>query len=195
MVNINLLKQCTEDNRKAHFELYKDCFGCLYKVCKRYYNNEDELKSALNMIFLKVITNLGSFIKKEKAIETFDFWISRIAVNHIIDEYRKAKKYKEAMKITADFNAFEITDSLIFENENQIDEIMHAIEQLPTVSKKVFKMYTIDGYKHKEIAALLNITENTCRVHFHTAKEKLRDILSEKKLANASILFMIFMNQ
>ena len=69
MVTLDLLKQCTKDNRRAHFELCKLSFACLYKVCKRYYNNDEDIKSALNMVFLKVVTHLDQFVKKEKEIE------------------------------------------------------------------------------------------------------------------------------
>ncbi|HRG59173.1 MAG TPA: sigma-70 family RNA polymerase sigma factor [Bacteroidia bacterium] len=195
MVTLELLKQCTKNNRRAHFELYKASFACLYKVCKRYYLNDDDVKSALNMSFLKVITHLDQFLKKEKYIETFEFWMTRIAINHIIDEFRQNQKYKAAMQHTEDFSMIKTHQHDNFELNNDSPEIMNAIEKLPLATRTVFTMYTIDGYKHKEIAALMQISENTSKAHFYQAKMKLRELLNLKdktQLAISIILFIIY---
>jgi RNA polymerase sigma-70 factor (ECF subfamily) len=193
MITLDLLKQCTKDNRRAHFELYKLSFACLYKVCKRYYNNDEDVKSALNMAFLKVVTHLDQFIKKEKEIETFEFWMTRITINHIIDEFRTNQKYKASMLHTEDFSKIKLVNHDFIEIKNEIPEIMHAIEKLPLATRTVFMMYTMDGYKHKEIAEVMKISENTSKAHFHQAKIKLKEILkmSDPLRIAISILLVI----
>jgi len=192
MVTLDLLKQCTKDNRRAHFELYKASFACLYKVCKRYYYNDEDVKSALNMAFLKVVTHLDQFLQKEKQIETFEFWMTRIAINHIIDEFRQNQKYKAAMLHTEDFSHIKLGHQDAIEIKNEVPEIMHALEKLPLATRTVFTMYTVDGYKHKEIAELMQISENTSKAHFHQAKLKLRELLSIKNSAQIAISIILF---
>jgi RNA polymerase sigma-70 factor (ECF subfamily) len=192
MVTLDLLKQCTKDNRRAHFELYKASFACLYKVCKRYYLNDEDVKSALNMSFLKVVTHLNQFLKKEKEIETFEFWMTRIAINHIIDEFRQNQKYRAAMMHTEDFSLIKATHHDWPEIKNETPEMMNAIEKLPLATRTVFTMYTIDGYKHKEIAELMQISENTSKAHFHQAKMKLRELLNIKDSAQIAISILLF---
>ncbi|MBK8503925.1 MAG: hypothetical protein IPL46_17985 [Saprospiraceae bacterium] len=46
------------------------------------------------------------------------------------------------------------------------------------VSKTVFNLFAIDGYAHKEIAALLKISEGTSKWHLSTARQKLKELLS-----------------
>jgi RNA polymerase sigma factor (sigma-70 family) len=191
MITIDLLKQCTKDNRRAHFELYKASFACLYKVCKRYYYNDEDVKSALNMAFLKVVTHLDQFISKEKEIETFEFWMTRITINYIIDEFRQNQKYRAAMMHTEDFSLIKITHHDWPEIKNETPEIMNAIEKLPLATRTVFTMYTIDGYKHKEIAELMQISENTSKAHFHQAKIKLRELLNIKDSAQIAITMFL----
>jgi len=193
MITLDLLKQCTKDNRRAHFELYKASFACLYSVCKRYYFNEEDVKSALNMSFLKVVTNLDQFIKKEKEIKAFEYWMTRITINHIIDEFRHNQKYKAAMLHTEDFSQIKLANHDWIEIKNEVPEIMHALEKLPLATRTVFTMYTIDGYKHKEIAAMMNISENTSKAHFHQAKIKLKEILNMTDAVRIaiSVLFLI----
>lgn len=191
MVTLDLLRQCTKDNRRAHYELYKASFACLYKVCKRYYYNDDDVKSALNMAFLKVVTHLDQFLQKEKQIETFEFWMTRIAINHIIDEFRQNQKYRAAMLHTEDFSLIKNVHHDWPEIKSDTAEIMKAIEKLPLASRTVFTMYTIDGYKHKEIAELMQISENTSKAHFHQAKMKLRELLNIKDSAQVAISILL----
>lgn len=192
MITLDLLRQCTKDNRRAHFELYTASFACLYKVCKRYYYNDEDVKSALNMAFLKVVTHLDQFLQKEKQVETFEFWMTRIAINHIIDEFRKNQKYKSAMLHTEDFSQIKLANHDSLEIKNEVPEIMRALEKLPLATRTVFTMYTIDGYKHKEIAALMQISENTSKAHFHQAKMKLRELLNIKDSAQIAISIVLF---
>ena len=192
MLTLELLKQCTKDNRRAHFELYKVSFACLYKVCKRYYYNDEDVKSALNMSFLKVVTHLDQFLQKEKQIETFEFWMTRIAINYIIDDFRQNQKYRAAMMHTGDFSLIKTEHHDGLEIKNETPEIMNAIEKLPLATRTVFTMYTIDGYKHKEIAALMQISENTSKAHFYQAKMKLRELLNLKDKAQLAISIILF---
>lgn len=194
MLTLDLLRQCTKDNRRAHYELYKASFACLYKVCKRYYYNDDDVKSALNMAFLKVVTHLDQFLQKEKQIETFEFWMTRIAINHIIDEFRQNQKYRAAMLHTEDFSLFKNVYHDWPEIKSDTAEIMKAIEKLPLASRTVFTMYTIDGYKHKEIAAMMNISENTSKAHFHQAKIKLKEILNMTDAVRIAISVLFLLN-
>ena len=192
MITLDLLKQCTKDNRRAHFELYKASFACLYKVCKRYYYNDDDVKSAINMAFLKVVTHLDQFIKKEKQIETFEFWMTRITINHIIDEFRQNQKYKATMLHIEDFAMIKTAPLEDPEIKNESPEIMNAIEKLPLATRTVFTLYTIDGYKHKEIAELMQISENTSKAHFYQAKMKLRELLNIKNNTQIAISIFLF---
>ena len=61
------------------------------------------------------------------------------------------------------------------------EELQHAISQLPPMSRAVFNLYAIDGYKHEEIAQLLGISSGTSKSHLFRAKKKLRELLTEFK--------------
>ena len=184
MVTLALLQQCTKDDRKAHYELYKASFACMFNACKRYCFNDDDVKSMVNMVFLKVVTNLNSFLEKERTIEAYELWVRRIAVNYMIDEFRKSKKYRQAMMLTSDFSLINLPENTVFDFKEDMQEIMNAIAKLPVIARTIFTLYTIDGYKHKEIAAMMKITESTSKVHFHNAKIKLKAILMNKTITN-----------
>lgn len=180
---LTLLKQCKGNDRKAHFTLYQWCFDDLVSVCRRYYRNDDELKSAVNMSFLKVIQSLETIIQKYDDL-IFFHWMKKITINHIIDEFRKNKRYRETIDLKDESEILK-TDHGYSEDRTSWNEnlavIQRAIDTLPEMSKAVFNLYAIDGYKHEEIGELLNISTNTSKVHYFRAKQKLQALLSTQK--------------
>ncbi len=180
--NRELLERCQKDDRKAHYDLYRECFSFIYAICRRYYINNDDCMSALNMIYFKVIKNISSYLKKSELIP-FELWTRKIAINYIIDEFRKNSNYKKTIELSMTTIHEEIYRS---EDENingiEREEIIEAISKLPEMNKAVFNLYVIDGYKHEEIGKLLGISTSTSKVHLHRAKKTLQVLIDEIKL-------------
>jgi len=84
----DLINACLEGKRAAQNELYREVFSYLMNICMRYKNDYDTAGASLNAIFLKILSKLDTF----KQEESFIAWIKRIAVNHLIDEYRQHKR-------------------------------------------------------------------------------------------------------
>ena len=70
-----------------------------------------------------------------------------------------------------------ITEANALENEFTKEELYKVINSLPEGYKVVFNLYAIEGYKHKEIAEMLNINQNTSKSQYSRAKEKIRQKL------------------
>jgi len=178
-----LLKQCKGNDRKAHYQLYAWCFDDLIRISRNYFKNEDELKSAVNMSFLKIIQSLESIIDRYDNL-VFYHWMKRITINHIIDEFRKNKNYREVIDIQEENELLkqhpEWADES-FELNHNVAFIQRAIDSLPAMSKAVFNLYVVEGYKHEEIGMLLNISPNTSKVHFFRARTKLQQVLGNEK--------------
>ncbi len=121
---------------------------------------------------------MDSYLNKEKDIP-FSQWTKSIAINSIIDEFRKNKRYQEQFLPEGDFideDQHPLIDQL--ESKEKMEVIEKAIEQLPEMNRMVFNLYVIDGYKHEEIAGRLNISSNTSKAHLHQAREKLKKLLA-----------------
>jgi RNA polymerase sigma factor (sigma-70 family) len=109
-----------------------------------------------------------------------------VAVNSIIDGYRAEKQYREQMVRMGDESTWlelkdEATDAgMQFDYEH----LVQLIRSLPPVTAHVFNLYAIDGYKHREIAALLGISENTSKWHVADARKKLQEKLKSAKEPN-----------
>ncbi|MCC5924683.1 MAG: RNA polymerase sigma factor, partial [Crocinitomicaceae bacterium] len=58
-------------------------------------------------------------------------------------------------------------------------DLMRIIQSLPDGYRTVFNLYAIEGYSHKEIAEILEITESTSKSQYSRAKGILRSILEK----------------
>ena len=173
----DLLARCRKNDRKAHNELYRQCFGYLLVICHRYSNNKEDAKALLNQGFLKIITNLDKFNEDVP----FGSWIGRIMVNTIIDEFRKNKKRRENMS-SLEIDEVHSMENVDFNEASQnldAEALEQMIQQLPETSKKVFNLYAIDGYTHKEIGELLNISDGTSKWHVSHARKVLQAVLKK----------------
>ena len=105
-------------------------------------------------------------------------WIRRIMINALIDEYRKKKVRNEHIKYVDDYDETasysDLNPSMSQLDLNQITEL---IQQLPPMSQKVFNLFVIDGYSHKEISNLLEMSEGTSKWHVNAAKSKLKEMI------------------
>jgi RNA polymerase sigma-70 factor (ECF subfamily) len=170
-----LIKSVIKKKRKAQLEFYRRYFGLLMSVAYKYYNNEEDAAAIVNTAFLKIFDNLDKY----NFSSPIEAWMRRITINHIIDEFRKNKKYSETFVDTKEESYS--SESNLNEIETDIeDEVVASIlEQLPNATKNVFCLYAIDGFSHKEITELLNISYETSKWHVKEARKRLRELLTK----------------
>jgi RNA polymerase sigma factor (sigma-70 family) len=56
------------------------------------------------------------------------------------------------------------------------------VRKLPPATQAVFNLYVIEGYSHKEIAQLLNISEGTSKWHLSEARKNLQQLITEPRV-------------
>ncbi|MCB0762176.1 MAG: RNA polymerase sigma factor [Flavobacteriales bacterium] len=152
-------------------------------VCWRYATSREQAVEYFNQGFLKIIVNLDKY----KTKVPFELWCRRVMINTIIDEYRKVRQYKESIELKAREEMAQMQPqekTLSDSQEEMLDLIKSKMGFLPPVTSKVFNLYAIDGYKHHEIASLLNISEGTSMWHYSVAKKKIREMIKESVQAD-----------
>lgn len=167
MTEKELIKQCIKNDRIAQSELfvkYKDAlFFISLKYCRNEVDAEDNLHDAFIAIFQKIKTykNKGSF----------EGWMKRITIYKAID------KYKVRKPVNIEINDDILEDKVEIEEDPNItlDDLLKLIQELPDQYRLVFNLYQMDGFSHKEIATLLNISEGTSKSNYHRAKFLLSD--------------------
>jgi RNA polymerase sigma-70 factor (ECF subfamily) len=149
----------------------------MYPVCLRYATDEDEALDILHEGFIKVFR----YIAKYQIDTSLTAWIKRIMINTAIDYYRKKSRRRVEDIDTAKAVFSDIPDAV---SMISAEEIIEALQALSPAYRSVFNLYIIEGYSHKEVAELLNITESTSRSNLVKARQKLRNLLSDKGITN-----------
>ncbi|MEO1257730.1 MAG: RNA polymerase sigma factor [Bacteroidota bacterium] len=164
-----LIARCVKGERLAQSELYKKWYNQVFAVCLRYANDRDEAKNLVNTTFFKVFKNLHKF----EATGAFGGWVRRISINICIDHVRSRNKmiYMEPQELPEATIENDIVSQL------SAEDILASLQKVSPVSRMVFSLHVIEGYKHREIAEQLGIKEATSRWHLLNAKKELKELL------------------
>ena len=144
--------------------LYENLSPKMYGVCLRYAGNENDANDILQEGFIKVFKNLQKF----RNDGSFEGWIrtiiTRTALGYIKQEKRNTISF-----------CSENLQTLKDENPNVLGklaekDIIKIVTVLPKGYRKIFIMYVIEGYNHREIAAILNCTEGTSKSQLSRAR-------------------------
>jgi RNA polymerase sigma factor (sigma-70 family) len=165
-----LLQAVISGDTKAQQILYNRFAQKMYPICFKYAKNESDADDMLQEGFIKLFNNLHRF----RGEGSFDGWVRRIFVNTAIEQLRKRNATASVNEHVE--NVIKDTNKSPLDNLYEKD-LVFTTDQLSDGYKTVFKMYVIDGFSHKEIAAKLGITESTSKSQFSRAKALLRDIL------------------
>ncbi|MDB0055237.1 MAG: RNA polymerase sigma factor [Bacteroidia bacterium] len=180
MTEQELIAGCIKQDRRSQNELYKRYFPLMSSIALRYTQNESEALQRMNGGFYRVLKNLEKY-DNQYALAT---WIRNILVNHLIDEFRKEKKYIANIHLTD----YEGVNPEVEYNQADLQfdaqELRNMLERLPDVTQRVFNMYALDGFKHREIADYLGISEGTSKWHVSDARKKLKAMLEAQEKVN-----------
>jgi len=169
-----IIERCKQNDSNAQKELYDIYAPVLFGVCLRYTAEHTEAQDVLQDGFIKILTKISDYT----GIGSFEGWMKRIVINTAISLYHKNKKHNQTSDIAPLAETY-LSESEVSENEYTAEELMSVINKLPTGYKAVFSMYAIEGYKHKEIAELLEIDINTSKSQYSRAKKMIQIRLEE----------------
>lgn len=168
-----LIKACIKNDSKAQRLLYEKYDALFFAVCKRYFTDIQQAEDALVKGFLKIFQNLKSYSFEG----SFEGWMRRIMINECLMELRKNKIFH----LNVDDYSSSISSNQEASQQIEEDDVMKLLDYLPDGCRLVFTLYVIEGYKHKEIAENLGITEGTSKSQLNLAKTKLKEMLSKNE--------------
>ncbi len=169
----DIIKGCIAGKPEAQEALYKKYSGKLFGISLRYTKDYSAAEDVLHEGFIKIYKNISNF----KGTGSFEGWIRRIIINTALERFRKHFQ----MYSISDVN--EAEDSIKYNHiltELAAKDLLKLIQDLPTAYKMVFNLYAIDGYTHKEIGTILNISEGTSKSNLSRARKILQAKLEDK---------------
>lgn len=167
---LNLVTQSKKGNRKAQQELYKHFYGYGMTISIRYAKNREAAEEIVNDGFVKMFRNLHKFNPNY----SFRAWLRRIMINAAIDHHRRNKKHQHTIDIA---HAQHVTSDITGLDNVALQDILKLVQELAPSYRMVFNLYAIEGYKHREIAEQLGITEGTSKSNLAIARHKLQKML------------------
>jgi RNA polymerase sigma factor (sigma-70 family) len=171
--NEKLIKECQKKSAKAFDQLYNTYGSLVFSICLRYTKDRAEAEDLMQECFIRVLNKINEYEFKG----SFEGWLRRLTVNNAIN-FLKAKK----CFASEDISEYEISDAQTNADvlsDMSAQEIIAVINKLPAGYRTVFNLHVIEGYKHTEIAEMLDISDITCRTQFKKAREALMDLLNK----------------
>lgn len=175
-IHQDLVERCKNQDRLAQNEFYKLYSKAMYNIAYRITNNELDAEDVLQESFVSAFKNIDSY----RGTASIGAWLKRIIINGSITAVKKRKAELVSLEERGELEELPQNgddDDMLYLN---VDRIKRAIQLLPDGYRVVFSLYLMEGYDHKEIGSILNITESTSKSQYNRSKKKLKQILKEE---------------
>lgn len=161
-------------DRRSQYRFYQTYCDAMYNICMRMLVNRLDAEDVLQKSFMDAYLHIDSY----NYTATPGAWLKRITINNCINLLRKNR-----MEMTELENHHEV---LVEHDEHEqdhynIDVIKKCMNDLPEGYRIVINLYLLEGYDHREIGEILNISESTSKSQYSRARKKLRQLLNNNK--------------
>ena len=166
-----LIEKAKNGNQRAFKTLFDNNVNVLFRYLRQFSNDRDQVEDWVQRSFIKAFRNIFSFQGKS----TFKTWLFRIAINEMRSDFRLISNNRT--------EEFEENNHSEYDNDDfeWQDEMKWLLSETEDLKKSVFILFEIEGYKHYEIAEMLDISESYSKTTLHRVKK----LLKEKWLAEA----------
>ena len=173
----DLVKGCALNDRRVQELLYKQFFSSMMVLCKSYTKNEEDAVEVLQDGFLKVFQQIDHYDTSRSTLYT---WMRTIMIRTAIDFLRKQNRKNVAMEWKEEYEPAIEAEAL---QRMSAQQIQYMLRYLPATTRAVFNLYVTEGYNHKGIGELLNLSEGTSKWHLSEARKYLINLLKAKERA------------
>ena len=160
-----IIKKILQGDSRAERQLYDRYAPKMLGVCRMYIKDLHYAEDVMIKGFTRALDNLGKFRHEG----SFEGWLRRIMVREAIDFLReRTQLYFE--------NIDTVETPPVTADDQDIDTelLQMLIDKLPEGYRTVLVMFAVEGYNHKEIAEMLNISESTSKSQLFKARKLLQ---------------------
>ncbi len=168
MQELELIEKCIKGDRISQKQLYDSHKKRMYTLAYRITGSFEDAEDVLQEGFLSVFKHLKDFNKASK----LSTWIHTIIVRTAYKKIKNTLSYRNIITIQEKEEKVEVS------YPSDIEYLEKMILGLPDGYRTIFTLYEIEGYKHHEIAKLLNISISTSKTQLRNAKILLRNQLN-----------------
>ncbi len=169
-----LITRAKQGDQVAFHQLYENYYRRIYALCWRMLADKDSAEDVCQEVFVQLWQKIGNFRGESK----FATWLHSVATNIVLGHLRKQKNWLQRIfsieEQTVVESSVELTD------EREASDLDDKIQLLPERARLVFVLFAVEGYRHEEIAKMLNMAVGSSKSQYHRAKTLLRESLSEQ---------------
>ena len=168
-----LITRSQQGDQQAFHQLYENYNRRIYALCWRMLADKDSAEDVCQEVFVQLWQKIGNFRGESK----FSTWLHSVATNIVLGHLRKQKNWLQRVFSIEDNTVAEATVEL--NDDTNVEVLDREIQQLPERARLVFVLFAVEGYRHEEIAKMLNMAVGSSKSQYHRAKSLLRASLSE----------------
>lgn len=170
-MNENLILACRKMQRDAQRQVYEYMSPKLYRTCKRYLKKEEEIEEVLADAFYTIFTKIDQL----KETGAFEAWARKITVNNCLHQLKRNVNFNIYLEDTK----FSVQPESLPDTQLEEEDLLRLLNRIPEGCKAIFNLFVIEGYGHKEIAQMLQISEGTSKSQLNVAKTKLKELIGQ----------------
>ncbi len=161
-----LIASAIDGDKAAYKALYDAHIGRVYALCFRLAGDRGLAEDATQEVFIQ----LWSKLKNYKGQSQFSTWLHSVTANVTISYIRKQRGWFQRMM------NIETSSAMYAEAEAPTSDVdlESLIVRLPERARMVFVLHAIEGYRHEEVAEMLNMAVGSSKAQFHRAKQLLK---------------------
>lgn len=177
-IHSELIEACRAQDRNAQVKLYDMYCQAMYCASLRIVGHTAVAEDIMQESFIEAFKKIDTF----RGEGSFGSWLKRIVINNSINHIRSGKQM-----ISLDEKEMEVEDTGKQEQEYsenmfcRIEEIREGINNLPDTYRIIISLHLLEGYDHQEIARILNTSYGNVRTRYSRAKQKLLQIIVQKR--------------
>lgn len=173
-----LVDGAKQGDRICQRELYNKLSIKMFPVCLRYIGEREKAKDVLHDGFITLFSKLSEF----RGEGSFEGWARRIFATTALMQLRRHDILSQTLQIDGEV---ELNDAELILDPKETssldaDKLMELILSMPDGFRAVFNLYALEGYSHKEIAEMLQISEGASRSQLSRAKTWLQKRLKRR---------------
>ncbi len=186
---ILLIEKSVQGDEHAFSHLVRNWRERLYRFAFRYMQNPDDAHDIVQQTFIKVHKNLNGLENPER----FSSWVYKITLNLCRDELRRKSRSAEIFTRETEVTENQATytshpassTQVAFERQNLINR---ALQFLPEDQRAVLLMKEYQGLKFREIAVVMDISENTAKSRLYYALKAMQKNFKKMNINREELL-------
>jgi len=166
-------------------DLYNRHSQRVYALCLRMTRDASVAEDLTQEVFIHLLRKIGSF----RGESHFTTWLHRLTVNKVLMYLRHAKRRKEHVLDPLEMVQMNSTEKGKSTAGSQVADSIAldaAVDQLPPGSRAVFLLFSVEGYKHEEIASIFGCSVGNSKSQLHKARKKLKRLLEQRKTSETA---------